>query len=109
MPDPVTYFWIAVAGILVLLDLWAIISVFRSSKSVETKALWALGISLFPVLGLVYWGIAGPRAPGPGPRPVVPGAQQVVPCRPGPRVRPVASGASAPGHRGCRTARCPGG
>lgn len=67
MSDPVTYIWIAVAGILVLLDLWAIISVFRSSKSVETKALWALGISLFPVLGLVYWGIAGPRGLGRGP------------------------------------------
>lgn len=61
MSAPFSYFWIAMAAILILLDLWAIISVFRSDKSVGTKALWALGISLFPILGLAYWGIAGPR------------------------------------------------
>ncbi len=67
MADATLYFWIAVAGIIVLLDIWAIVSVFRSDKSVSTKSLWALGISLFPVLGLVYWGIAGPRGHGNGP------------------------------------------
>ncbi|WCD78058.1 PLD nuclease N-terminal domain-containing protein [Pseudomonas sp. TUM22785] len=67
MSAPFSYFWIAMAAILILLDIWAIISVFRSDKTVGTKALWALGISLFPILGLVYWGIAGPRGAVEGP------------------------------------------
>lgn len=52
---------IAVAVIIVLLDLWAIVSVFRSDKGVNAKALWALLIAIFPVVGLAIWGIAGPR------------------------------------------------
>lgn len=67
MSAPFSYFWIAMAAILILLDIWAIISVFRSDKTVGTKALWALGISLFPILGLVYWGIGGPRGVVEGP------------------------------------------
>lgn len=54
-------FWIALAVIVMLGDLWAIVSIFRSSKGVEAKALWALLIILFPVLGLVIWGVLGPR------------------------------------------------
>ncbi|HWV08408.1 MULTISPECIES: PLD nuclease N-terminal domain-containing protein [unclassified Pseudomonas] len=67
MADPVMYFWIAVAGLIVLVNLWAIISVFRSDSSVGTKTLWALGIWIFPILGLIFWGIAGPRGHGSGP------------------------------------------
>ncbi|PWU28380.1 hypothetical protein DK254_21320 [Pseudomonas sp. RW407] len=52
---------IAAAVIIVLLDLWAIVGVFRSDKGVNAKALWALLIAIFPVLGLAIWGIAGPR------------------------------------------------
>lgn len=40
MTDPVTYFWIAVSVIILLVDLWAIISVFRSDKADVTKAMW---------------------------------------------------------------------
>lgn len=54
-------FWIALAALVVLADLWAIVSIFRSSKGVETKALWALLITLLPVLGLIAWGLFGPR------------------------------------------------
>lgn len=61
MPDIVSYFWIGLGAILIALDLWAIISVFRSDKGVSSKSLWSLGIVLFPVLGLVVWGVAGPR------------------------------------------------
>lgn len=39
MTEPVTYFWIAVAAIILLLDVWAIVSVFRSDKSDVTKAM----------------------------------------------------------------------
>ncbi len=61
MPDMFSYLWIGLGAILIALDLWAIISVFRSNHGVSSKSLWSLGIVLFPVLGLVVWGIAGPR------------------------------------------------
>ncbi|MFT0868951.1 PLD nuclease N-terminal domain-containing protein [Pseudomonas sp. CAM1A] len=61
MSDPVTYFWIAVVAILLLVDLWAIVSVFRSDKSDGVKVLWSLLLVVFPVVGLAIWGVAGPR------------------------------------------------
>ncbi|MBC3387404.1 PLD nuclease N-terminal domain-containing protein [Pseudomonas sp. SWRI12] len=61
MSELASYFWIAVAVLLLLVDLWAIISVFRSDKSAGTKAGWALLLIILPVLGLVIWGVAGPR------------------------------------------------
>lgn len=67
MPDLLIYLLIALVAIAMLLDLWAIVSVFRSDTGVETKALWSLGIVLFPFLGLIVWGIAGPRGVVEGP------------------------------------------
>lgn len=61
MNDLAMYSWIAIAAILLLVDLWAIVSVSRSDKSGATKALWALLIVVFPLVGLAIWGIAGPR------------------------------------------------
>ncbi|WP_434573767.1 PLD nuclease N-terminal domain-containing protein [Pseudomonas sp. Z3-8] len=61
MSELASYFWIAVAVIVLLLDLWAIVSVFRSGKSAGTKAGWALLLVILPVLGLIIWGVAGPR------------------------------------------------
>ncbi|WP_137973169.1 PLD nuclease N-terminal domain-containing protein [Pseudomonas sp. F(2018)] len=56
-----TLLFIALAAIILLLDVWAILSVYRSDKGVQSKALWSLGIALFPVIGLVVWGVLGPR------------------------------------------------
>ncbi|WP_060512360.1 PLD nuclease N-terminal domain-containing protein [Pseudomonas sp. NBRC 111124] len=56
-----SYFWIAVVAILLLIDLWAIVSVFRSDKTDAVKAAWALLIVVFPLIGLGIWGVAGPR------------------------------------------------
>ncbi|WPN66184.1 PLD nuclease N-terminal domain-containing protein [Pseudomonas sp. P9_35] len=67
MSELASYFWIAVAVLLLLVDLWAIVSVFRSDKSVGTKAGWALLLIVLPVLGLVIWGAAGPRGVKEGP------------------------------------------
>jgi Phospholipase_D-nuclease N-terminal len=67
MNEATSYFSIAVAVIILLVDLWAIVSVFRSEKSVGTKAAWAIGLIVFPVLGLIVWGIAGPRGVKEGP------------------------------------------
>lgn len=61
MNDLAMYFWIAIAASLLFVDLWAIVSVFRSDKSDATKAPWALLIVVFPLVGLAIWGIAGPR------------------------------------------------
>ena len=67
MSEATIYFAIAVAVIILLVDLWAIVSVFRSDKTVEIKAAWALGVIIFPVLGLIVWGVAGPRGIKEGP------------------------------------------
>ncbi|WP_085723200.1 PLDc N-terminal domain-containing protein [Pseudomonas sp. R37(2017)] len=50
-----------VALIIFVLDIWAIINVFKSSAGTGAKVLWVLLIALLPVLGLVIWAIAGPR------------------------------------------------
>jgi hypothetical protein len=60
MSEATSYFAIAIAVIILLIDLWAIISVFRSDKSVGVKAAWAIGLIVFPVIGLIVWGVAGP-------------------------------------------------
>lgn len=67
MSEATTCFAIAVAVIILLLDLWAMISVFRSDKTVGIKAAWAIGLIIFPVLGLIVWGVAGPRGIKEGP------------------------------------------
>lgn len=67
MPDSVIYIFITIAAVIVLVHLWAVISVFRSDKTVGTKTRWALLIWIFPIIGLVIWGIAGPRGHGEGP------------------------------------------
>jgi hypothetical protein len=67
MSEAASYFAIAVAVIILLVDLWAIVSVFRSQKSVGTKAAWAIGLIMFPVVGLIIWGVAGPRGIKEGP------------------------------------------
>ncbi|UBM23243.1 PLD nuclease N-terminal domain-containing protein [Pseudomonas sp. p1(2021b)] len=72
MGDLMIYFWIAVAAIILLLDLWAIVSVFRSEKRDSTKILWALLLVIFPVVGLVIWGLFGPRGIKPGTGPTSP-------------------------------------
>ena len=49
-------------GLIILaLDIWAIINVFKSGAGTGAKVLWILLILLLPVLGLIIWAIAGPR------------------------------------------------
>lgn len=56
-----TLLWIAIGVIVLLVDLWAIASVWHTTKSPSTKLGWAVVIVVLPVIGLVIWGIAGPR------------------------------------------------
>lgn len=54
-------FWTVSALIVFLLDIWALTSVWRSTKSSGTKLGWTVLIFILPLIGLVIWGIAGPR------------------------------------------------
>ncbi|MFJ5296688.1 PLD nuclease N-terminal domain-containing protein [Pseudomonas sp. NPDC088368] len=56
-----TLLWVAIAVLVLLVDLWAIASVWHTTKSSGTKFGWAILIIVFPLVGLVIWGIAGPR------------------------------------------------
>ncbi|MCF7204104.1 PLDc N-terminal domain-containing protein [Pseudomonas oligotrophica] len=47
--------------IILLLDIWAIVSIVRSDATGGKKVLWVLLILILPVLGLILWGIMGPR------------------------------------------------
>ena len=49
-------------GLLVLIaDIWAIVSVVQSSATTGRKVLWILLILFLPVLGFIIWLLAGPR------------------------------------------------
>lgn len=55
----------SLVGLIILaLDIWAIINVYKSDREVGVKVLWILLIALLPVVGLVIWTIAGPRGSG---------------------------------------------
>jgi hypothetical protein len=50
-------------GLLILIaDIWAIVNVLGSSASTGSKVVWTIVILLLPVLGLIAWLVAGPRA-----------------------------------------------
>lgn len=52
-----------ILGILVLiLDIWAIVTTLTSGATVGTKVLWTVLIVLLPVLGVILWFFLGPRA-----------------------------------------------
>lgn len=55
------FFWIGVAVVILMVDLWAIASVWRTTKSPGTKAGWVVLILALPVIGVGIWGINGPR------------------------------------------------
>lgn len=50
--------------ILLILDVWAIVSVVGSSSTTGKKVLWVLLILLLPLIGFIIWLIAGPRSAG---------------------------------------------
>ncbi len=52
-----------VFGIIIfVLDVWAIASVINTNTSTGTKILWIALIAILPVLGLIIWYFAGPKA-----------------------------------------------
>ena len=50
-------------GFLVLIaDIWAVVSTIGSNRTTGTKVLWILLIVLLPLLGWLIWLFAAPRA-----------------------------------------------
>ena len=56
------------AIMLLVADAWAVASVLGSRASLPAKLLWIGLILLLPLLGLLLWLVAGPRAGHPGNR-----------------------------------------
>ncbi|MGY2374529.1 PLDc N-terminal domain-containing protein [Pseudomonas sp. SDO524_S393] len=57
----IEYVWIGLAVILLLLELWAINIVLRSTSGWETKGLWLVILIFVPLLGLIAWAMFGPK------------------------------------------------
>ncbi|MDF2867140.1 MAG: hypothetical protein K0S11_610 [Gammaproteobacteria bacterium] len=52
-----------ILGLLVLvLDVWAIVTTLTSGATVGTKVLWTVLIVLLPIIGVILWFLVGPRA-----------------------------------------------
>lgn len=47
--------------IIFVLDIWAIINIVNSNRSVGKKVLWTLLVFFLPVLGFILWLFFGPR------------------------------------------------
>ncbi|HEV2614558.1 MAG TPA: PLD nuclease N-terminal domain-containing protein [Gammaproteobacteria bacterium] len=48
--------------IILLLDLWAIISVINSTHVVANKVFWVLLILILPIAGFIIWFLLGPKS-----------------------------------------------
>ncbi|MBC3964007.1 PLDc N-terminal domain-containing protein [Pseudomonas simiae] len=57
----IQYIWIGLAVVLLLLELWAINIVLRSTGGWETKGLWVVVLIFVPLLGLIAWAMFGPK------------------------------------------------
>jgi hypothetical protein len=52
-----------IGGLIVLvLDIWAIVSIIGSAASTGSKILWVLLVVILPVLGFIIWLFAGPKS-----------------------------------------------
>lgn len=52
-----------IGGFIVLvLDIWAIVSIIGSRASTGAKVLWTLLILILPLVGFIIWLILGPKS-----------------------------------------------
>ena len=56
------HIWITLAVLLTLVELWAIKRIIGSKSKADRKMLWIVFIVFVPVLGLIAWAVAGPKA-----------------------------------------------
>ncbi len=47
--------------IILVLNVWAIITIVQSGATTGAKVLWTVLILLLPILGLLIWFFAGPK------------------------------------------------
>lgn len=48
--------------ILLVLNVWAIVSIISSGASTGSKVLWTLVVLILPLLGFIAWLVAGPKS-----------------------------------------------
>lgn len=52
-----------IGGLIVLiLNIWALVSIINSRVPTTNKILWALLVLILPILGFIIWFFAGPRS-----------------------------------------------
>ena len=52
-----------IGGFIVLvLNIWAIVSIIGSGASTGSKVLWTLLVLVLPIIGFIIWFITGPRS-----------------------------------------------
>ena len=52
-----------IIGLLVLIaDVWAIVSTFQSSASTGKKVLWIVLVLVLPLIGFILWFFLGPKS-----------------------------------------------
>ena len=51
-----------IATIIFALDVWAIASIINTNESTKTKVIWVALVAILPVVGLIVWWLAGPKA-----------------------------------------------
>ena len=47
--------------VILILDIWAIVTIINGSRDFGTKVLWILLILILPVIGLIAWLLMGRR------------------------------------------------
>ena len=53
----------AILGIVILIaDIWALVSVFQSGSTTMKKVLWIVLVLILPVIGFILWLLAGPKS-----------------------------------------------
>ena len=56
------HLWITLAVLLAILELWAIKRIIGSPVRAESKMMWIVFVVFVPVLGLLVWGLNGPKS-----------------------------------------------
>lgn len=49
----IEYVWIALAAVLVVIELWAINKVIKSGSKIDNKGVWIVVIVFVPLIGLI--------------------------------------------------------
>ncbi|MDI2590789.1 PLD nuclease N-terminal domain-containing protein [Pseudomonas sp. N3-W] len=57
----IEHIWIALAAILLVIELWAIGRIVKSEGKIDNKCVWIVVIVFVPLIGLVLWALMGPK------------------------------------------------